>query len=161
MNAIKTVSSLLVALVSLAGCAFTSVQPGMSRQDVIAHYGAPSRVVPLSSGTRLQYSSQPAGRSVVMVDLDAAGTVVSARQVMTPKEFSRVEPGKWTRQDVELEFGRPATVDRVASWAGDIMTYRWLDSDQRMYFWVYLDGQGVVQRTGQGMEFSSRSHNRL
>ena len=96
-----------------------------------------------------------------MVDLDAAGTVVSARQVMTPKEFSRVEPGKWTRQDVEHEFGRPATVDRVASWAGDIMTYRWLDSDQRMYFWVYLDGQGVVQRTGQGMEFSSRSRNRL
>ena len=161
MKVTKTLFSLAAVALAMAGCALTTVQPGMLRQDVIAHYGAPSRVVPLSSGTRLQYSTQPAGRSVVMVDLDAGGTVVAARQVMTPKEFSRVEPGKWTRQDVEREFGRPATVDRVASWAGDILTYRWLDSDQRMYFWVYLDGQGMVQRTGQGMEFSTRSHNRL
>ena len=157
MNAFKTVASLAAASLWMAGCAYTPVQPGMSRQDVIARYGSPSRIVPLSSGTRLQYSTQPAGRSVVMVDLDAAGAVVAARQVMTPKEFSRIEPEKWTRHDVEVEFGRPATVDRVAFWAGDIMTYRWLDSDQRMFFWVYLDGQDVVRRTGQGMEFFSRS----
>lgn len=157
MNPPKAISSLVAALLLFAGCAFTSVQPGMSREDVIARNGAPSRVVPLNPGTRLQYSTQPAGQSVVMVDLDAEGRVIAARQVMTPKEFSRIEPGKWTRQDVEREFGRPAMIDRVASWAGDIMTYRWLDSDQRMFFWVYLDEQGVVRRTGQGMEFHARS----
>lgn len=158
MKPVKTISGVAAIFLALAGCAFSTVQPGMSRQEVIARYGTPSRVVSLDSGTRLQYSSQPAGQSVVMVDLDAAGTVISARQVMTQKEFSRIVPDKWTRPDVEREFGRPASVDRVASWSGDIMSYRWLDADQRMFFWVYLDGQGVVRRTGQGMEFRNRSH---
>lgn len=158
MNAFKTIPRLLAVVLSLAGCAFTNVQPGMSREQVIALYGAPSRVVALNQGTRLQYSTQPAGRSVVMVDLDAEDRVIAARQVMTPNEFSRIQPGTWTRQDVEREFGRPARVDRVASWAGDIMNYRWLDSEQKMFFWVYLDDQGVVRRTGQGMEFQSRFH---
>jgi len=155
---VKTISGFAATFLALAGCTFSSVQPGMSRQEVIDRYGTPSRVVPLDSGTRLQYSSQPAGQRVVMVDLDAAGMVISARQVMTPKEFSKIVPEKWTRYDVEREFGRPATIDRVASWSGDIMSYRWLDLDQRMFFWVYLDGQGVVRRTGQGMEFRTRSH---
>lgn len=157
MKLIKNVAS-VAAVLLMAGCAVTAVQPGMSRQDVIAQYGAPSRVVPLSAGTRLQYSTQPSGQSVVIVDLNAAGRVVEAREVMTLKELIKIEPGKWSREDVEREFGRPATVDRVASWSGDIMTYRWLDSDQPMYFWVYLDGRGMVQRTAQGMEFPFRMH---
>lgn len=157
MKAIKTVPSLAVALLFIAGCAFTAVQPGMSRADVMAHYGTPSRELPLAAGTRLQYSRQPAGQTAVMVDLDAAGKVVAVRQVMTPAEFSKIEPGTWTREDVEREFGRPATVDRVASWSGDIMTYRWRDNNiQDMYFWVYLDAGNRVQRTGQGMEIPVR-----
>ena len=141
----------------LTSCALAPVQPGMSQADVLKRYGTPTRIVPLNSGTRLQYSTEPAGQSVVMVDLDAAGKVVNARQVMTPAEFSKVQPGQWTREDVEREFGRPASVDRVASWPGDIMTYRWLSSNiYDMYFWVYLDGRNVVQRTGQGIEFPAR-----
>ncbi|MEO7888266.1 MAG: hypothetical protein ABIR76_16180, partial [Polaromonas sp.] len=63
--------------------------------------------------------------------------------------------------DMEREFGRPATIDHVASWPGDIMTYRWQDSgDQPMFFWAYLDGNNVVQRAGQGMEFPMRVNDR-
>jgi hypothetical protein len=65
-----------VAALLLAGCAFTH-QPGMSREQVLASYGTPTRTVPLASGTRLQYSAQP-GPDGHMVDLDAAGKVVSA-----------------------------------------------------------------------------------
>jgi hypothetical protein len=152
MKVFKTVSS-LAAVLLMAGCAFNAVRPGISREEVIAYRGAPTRTVPLSSGTRLQYSGQPAGQWAVMVDLDAAGKVVSVRQVLDPREFSRVEPGKWTREDMEREFGRSASIDRVATWPGDIMTYRWLESyNQGMLFWAYLDGHNVVQRTGQGME---------
>lgn len=150
MSLQKRMSSLAV-LLAITACA--TVEPGMSRQDVVAHYGKPSRVLALGAGERLQYSGQPAGQSAVMVDLDAAGRVVSVRQVLTAKEFATIEPGKWTREEVEREFGRPASVDRVASWPGDIMTYRWRDSTQDMYFFVYLDAANRVQRTGQGMEF--------
>ncbi|MGV8804747.1 MAG: hypothetical protein ACWA6Y_07280 [Polaromonas sp.] len=141
----------------LTGCALEPVQPGMSQAEVFKLYGSPTRIVSLNSGTRLQYSTEPAGQSVVMVDLDVAGKVLAVRQVMMPAEFSKIQPGQWTREDVEREFGRPASVDRVASWPGDIMTYRWLSNNiDDMYFWVYLDARNVVQRTGQGMEIPVR-----
>ena len=158
MKLVKTVFSLAAAVLLMAGCAFTPVKPGMSRDEVIASYGTPTRVVTVGAGTRLQYSTQPAGQSVVMVDLDAAGKVIVVRQVMALNEFSKIEPGKWTREDVEREFGRPALVDRVSSWPGDILTYRWLDYEQSKYFWVYLDAGNRVQRTGQGMEIPVRMH---
>ena len=152
MRIFKTFASLAAVAVMLAGCAFTPVQPGMSRAQVVASYGTPTRIVPLATGSRLQYSRQPAGQSAVMVDLDAAGKVVVVREVLKQQEFLRIEPGQWTRGDVEREFGPPAWTDRVASWSGDIMNYRWRDSAQDMFFWVYLDANNRVQRTGQGIE---------
>ena len=146
---------LLVSLVWLGGCAllpFGGVTPGMSREDVLARMGQPGAVVAIPQGTRLQYSGQPTGQFAFMVDLDAAGRVLSARQVLNARDFARIEPGKWTKGDVLREFGRPAKVDRVASWQGDIMTYRWYDL-QDLFYWVYLDGNQVVQRAHPGMEF--------
>lgn len=155
MTLFRYVLPLWLGVLLVAGCA-SPVLPGMSRDQAIASYGTPSRVVPLATGTRLQYSRQPAGQETVMVDLDAAGRVVSVRQVLTAAEFARVVPGQWTRDDIEREFGRPARVDRVASWQNDILTYRWLDVTQDMFWFVYLDANNVVQRTGQGMEFRMR-----
>jgi len=91
-----------------------------------------------------------------MVDLDTAGRVVSVQQVLNPVDFARILPGQWTRLDVEREFGQPAMVDRVMSWSGDIMTYRWMDADQPMFFYVYLDAANRVGRIGQAMEFPLR-----
>lgn len=138
------------------GCAVQSVQPGASREEVVARYGTPSRVVALAGGTRLQYSRQPAGQSAVMVDLDAAGRVASVREVLNPAGFSAVVVGQSTREDTERALGRPAMVDRVASWAGDILTYRWRDTDQDMQYWFYLDANQVVQRTGYAAEIPIR-----
>ena len=155
----KTLSIFCVAALAsllLASCAVTAVKPGMTQGEVIAGYGRPSAIVPISTGTRLQYSLQPLGRSVVMVDLDASGRVVGAKEVMTPAEFSKIEVGKWTRGDIEREFGPPAIVDGVASWRGEIMTYRWRDAVTDMFFFVYLDAANIVQRTGQGMEIPTR-----
>lgn len=153
MQALQAAAGVLVSVLLTTACAVQMAQPGMSREDVISRFGAPSRVLPLGAGTRLQYSGQPAGQTAVMVDLDAAGKVVRAREVLTQAEFSKIEVGKWTRADVEREFGRPARIDRVASWSGDIMNYRWLDAGADKLFWVYLDAGNVVQRTGQGFEY--------
>ena len=153
-----TCSFIAAALLTLAaGCAVQSVQPGATREEVMARYGAPSMVVPLASGTRLQYSRQPAGQTATMVDLDAAGRVVSVRQVLNPADFSRVVVDQWTRADTEREFGRPASIDRIGTWSGDILTYRWRDAASfDMYFWVYLDASNVVRRTGQGMDIKGK-----
>ena len=143
----------VLAIALLSGCSVVQVKPGTSRAEVLALYGQPSREVPIANGSRLQYSYQPAGQQAVMVDLDAAGRVVSSRQVLQSAEFARIGINQWSRADVEREFGRSATIDRVANWPGDIMTYHWKDASQDMFFYVYLDRANIVQRTGQGMDF--------
>lgn len=157
MRVIPSLSVIAMAAL-LVGCALAPLKPGMSRDEVISRRGSPSAIVPLAGGgSRLQYSGQPAGQFADMVDVDAAGKVVAVRQVLAPAEFARIELGKWTRQDVEREFGRPAKIDRVYSWPEDIMTYRWRDANSMdMLFWVYLDSRNVVQRVGQGMEIRTR-----
>ncbi len=144
----------------LAGCASEALVPGMSRDEVVARLGQPAKVIPLGTGQRLQYSRQPAGQWAMMVDLDASGKVVQARQVLKAAEFARIAPGLWTRDDVEREFGRPARIDRVASWTGDVWTYRWTDGHD-MFYWVYMDPGGVVRRTQQGMEFFNSPKERM
>lgn len=140
-------------LSACAGNPFGGVLPGMTHDAVIQKMGQPSRVVRLPAGERLQYSQQPAGQYAWMVDLDTAGRVVQARQVLTAGEFSRIAPGTWTREDVEREFGRPARIDAVANWRGPIMTYRWRDAGNiNMFYWVYLDQNNVVRRAHPGME---------
>nr|WP_315491886.1 hypothetical protein [uncultured Rhodoferax sp.] len=145
---------LLAAVVALAlgACASTSVQPGMSRGEVVTRMGQPSSVLPLEAGTRLQYSRQPAGQQVFNVDLDASGRVVQFRQMLVAEEFQRIGLGQWTRADVERSFGPPAFVEHAAHWPGDILTYRW-SNGQDMFYWIYLDANNVVRRAEPGVQY--------
>ena len=139
----------------LAACSSLSTIPvsvGASQDEVLARYGPPTAMVALPVGKRLQYSMQPAGQSALMVDLDAAGRVTSVRQVLNPTDFARVAVGQWTRADTLREFGRPASVEHVGNWSGDILMYRWQYANDPMLFYVYLDANQVVQQTGTGME---------
>jgi hypothetical protein len=151
----KFISVLAALLVSACATPFNGfdVQPGAARDAVIARMGPPTRIVPLPDGERLQYSLQPFGQYAWMVDVDRAGKVVRARQVLTEQDFNRIQPG-WTRADVEREFGPPALVDGVSSWPGPVLTYRWKDRvGSDMFYFVYLDQQGIVRRAHPGMEF--------
>ncbi|HET8746702.1 MAG TPA: hypothetical protein VFM98_13935 [Ramlibacter sp.] len=165
MIEIKSLSSLAAALL-LAACASpfaaSGIAPGTPRDEVLARLGPPTRVVPLAEGgQRLQYSLQPAGQYAWMVDVDAAGRVTGSRQVLNERDFNRIVPGTWTGADVEREFGPPARVDSVASWNGPVLTYRWRDlQGADMFYWVYLDPQGVVRRAHPGMEFRDRMFDR-
>jgi hypothetical protein len=138
----------LVVLASL-GCA---VKPGMTREEVIATLGRPTAELERNGVRRLQYSRQPMGQSVVMVDLAPDGRVQQSREVMNLAEFSAIDvSGNSTRDDILWAFGPPARIDRVASWPGDIWSYRWRES-QDMWFWVYFDNGGRVRRTQQGLD---------
>jgi hypothetical protein len=162
----KLILTTTAAVAVLAGCASpfagSDMPPGSPRDAVVARMGPPQRVVPMpSGGQRLQYSLQPVGQHAWMVDLDASGRVVQSRQVLTEGNFHRIEAGKWTRDDVEREFGRPAWIDSVASWRGPIMTYRWRDTaNSDMFYYVYLDERNVVQRAHPGMEFVNAPNDR-
>jgi hypothetical protein len=150
----------LLATLVLAGCAgpgsSLGLAPGTPRDQVVASAGKPTQIVSLpGGGERLQYSLQPLGRFAYMFDLDASGRLVRARQVLTAQEFSRIQPDTWTQGDVEREFGPAAEMHGVASWNGPVMTYRWRERNDDMFYWVYLDPQGVVRRSHPGMDFIS------
>ncbi|GAB3768086.1 lipoprotein [Ramlibacter monticola] len=147
----------LAAAAVLGGCAHPwntmNIPPGTPHDEVIARAGPPIRELPLpGGGQRMQYTLQPLGRYAFMVDLDPSGRVVQTRQVLTPSEFNRIQPG-WTRDDVLREFGPPAELTRVTSFYGDVMTYRWAEGNNPMFYFVYVDPNGIVQRSHQGMEF--------
>jgi hypothetical protein len=153
----------LAAAAALAACASgTNLQPGASREAVIASMGRPTAVVPLpNGGQRLQYSQQPAGQYAWMADLDPSGRLVSLRQVLNETDFSRIVVGQWTRADVEREFGPPARVEGLRGWDGPILTYRWnMGPDMDRFYWVYLDPQGVVRRAHPGIEVLRASPDR-
>jgi hypothetical protein len=86
----------------------------------------------------------------------ASSSPLAPYRQLDPAVFSRVVSDRSTRADVERDLGPPASVDRVYSWNGDILTYRWTSGDQPMFFWAYLDPQNVVRKTGEGMEFPIR-----
>jgi hypothetical protein len=158
----KSHLSAATAALVLSACAASvggqGVAPGMPRDQVIAQMGPPTRIVPLpGGGQRLQYSQQPAGPYAWMVDVDPAGRVVGSRQVLNELDFNRIVPGQWTGADVEREFGPPARVERVASWNGPVLTYRWRDRQNApMFYSIYLDAQNVVRRAHPGMEARDR-----
>ena len=149
-------AAVLLAALVVAGCAHPwhsmNLAPGTPREQVIAQAGQPVREFELpQGGRRLQYTLQPLGQYAFNVDLDAAGRLVRTTQVLTAANFQRIEPGSWTRADIDREFGPPARIDGVASWDGPIYTYRWYDHGD-MFYWVYFDRQGVVRRAHPGIE---------
>jgi hypothetical protein len=149
------VAALAVLLAACTGFPYGGypIAPGTPRGAILAHNGPPTRVVPLAGGgERLQYSLQPDGQQTWMVDVDAGGNVVRAYNALTFENFNRIQPG-WTMADIEREFGPPARVDGVASWDGPVWTWRWRDiANADMFYYVYFDGRGIVQRAHQGME---------
>lgn len=153
MTATRTLALALFStlLLLLTGCAVT---PGMTRDEVLSARGKPTAELDRAGVHRLQYSTQPMGQSVLMVDMDAHGRVQQAREVMNLNAFSQIDlSGSTTRDDILWAFGPPAQVDHVMSWTGDIWAYRWREV-QDMWFWVYFDPQGVVRRTQQGLDLT-------
>lgn len=162
LQSLRLALSLGLIATYLAACSTAPIEPGATQADVIAKYGKPTAVVTLPAsasdasrpgGTRLQYSAQPAGQTAFMVDLDPAGQVTMARQVLNPSDFSRVTTSQWTKSDTLREFGRPASVERVGNWSGDILVYRWKYANDDMLFYVYLDANQIVQQTGTAVEY--------
>lgn len=142
-------AAVFLVVAGLTGCANLpgNMPAGQSLEQTIARLGLPTGRYPLPTGERLQYSYEPSGRQVFNLDFDRAGMLVSSRQAMTEAEFAKVLPQVWTAADVERTFGKPALVGGVAFFNGPVWTYRYDDVTFHKLFHVFLDPQGLVQRT--------------
>ena len=137
--------------VMLTGCAqpWQQFQPGEDQSALITHLGAPRETYDLPNGNRrLMWPTQPMGETTTAADVDAAGKILSVRQVLQPNEFYRAEVGKWTRDDVLVNFGRPVETSYFPLMKREVWTYRYLeDNVWYMMFSFYFDDQGVLRTT--------------
>jgi hypothetical protein len=135
----------LALLVACAGMP-ERLAPGTARAEIEQRLGRPTAVHALPDGMLLQYSRQPAGQQVYNLQLDAQGRLRQVEQVMDRAAFDAVSVDRWTREQVLLRFGRPALVERVARFDGDIWTYRFLETTIHRQAHIHIDPAGTVRR---------------
>ena len=81
----------------------------------------PSAEYPLpGGGTRLEFRQ---GRQTYMLDFDAAGLLVSSRQVLTPEVFATITPGM-TQDQVLARIGRPVHTVGIGWQKQQLWSYR-------------------------------------
>lgn len=139
----------LLAVLVLAACSSmpSRVELGTPRAEIERRLGAPTAVIALADGQRLQYSGQPAGPQVYNLDLGPDGRLRRVEQVLDIFWMQQnIAPDRWTRDDVLRHMGRPALVERVWSFTGDVWTYRFLENNNPRQAHVHIDPQGVVRK---------------
>lgn len=132
----------------LTGCAVAEWQKiGAPRAEVLHDMGRPTLAYALpGGGERLLYSLQPAGQQVYHLDFDDRQRLARVQQVLTVEQFHRLRNAVDTRDSVLQQFGPPALVEGVASFKGDIWTYRLRENGASRQAHVHIDPAGVVRR---------------
>ena len=101
-----------LALLAAAGCdpqRLSELQPGVSTEaDVRDRFGAPEMIWEEPGGARtFEYNRQPAGQVNYMITLGPDGKLAGVRQVLTPENFARIQPGM-PMSEVRRMLGKPA-----------------------------------------------------
>jgi hypothetical protein len=136
---------------TLSGCAHPhqQIEQGTDEAGVVARLGPPKETYDLpNGGKRLMWPTQPMGTTTAVADLDSSGKVVSMRQVLQENEFYRAEVGKWTRNDVLVNFGQPFETSYFSRMKREVWSYRYQENNiNYMIFHFYFDDQGVLRLT--------------
>lgn len=135
-------------VVGSVGCASParSLVVGMPRADVERALGMPNARHALPVGERLEFATGPYGRTTWMVDLNAAGKLESARQVLDERHLLEVQarlPGM-TRDALLRTLGRPGEV-RGGGWqGGQVWSWRY-ETHWCLWFQVSIGDDGRVR----------------
>jgi SmpA / OmlA family len=140
----------------LAACdpqRIAELEEGVSTEaDVKARFGEPQQVWDGSGGARVfEYSRQPEGHRNYMITIGPDGRMSALRQVLTPQNFARVQPGMMM-EDVRRLLGQshkstPFDIQRETHW-----DWRFLDgpnaSDAKVFTVIFnADWRVVSTRT--------------
>jgi SmpA / OmlA family len=148
---------LFTALLGLGGCdpqAIKELEEGVSTEaDVRARFGEPERVWDGVSGERIfEYNRQPAGHRNYMISIGADGKMSALRQVLTPENFAKVQPGMMM-EDVRKMLGKPMRVVPYELKKETYYNWRYLDApNTSMVFSAVFNGDMRVVRTESGLD---------
>jgi hypothetical protein len=156
MPRILALPPLVAAALLAAGCASAPPAPGTPRAEVVQRWGPPSAVHGLpGGGERIEYGGGAWGLQTWMIDLDATGRVLQARQVRSEAEFTRLQaaysqPPGMSGDEVLRWLGTPSEVS--GTWRGGIAwSWRYHSLDCR-WFWVVMDPSRRVVGSGYDLD---------
>ncbi|CDY73376.1 Probable lipoprotein transmembrane [Caballeronia glathei] len=139
----------LALLLSACAQPWQNYQAGADASTLIARLGPPREVYDLpSGGKRLMWPTQPLGETTTAADIDAAGKIVTVRQVLEDNEFYKAQIGTWTKKDVLVNFGRPVETSYFPLMKREVWTYRYMEANVwYMMYSFYFDDQGILRLT--------------
>jgi hypothetical protein len=135
----------------LLGCdarKLAELEEGVATEaDVRQRFGEPESVVDEADGGRtLAYTLLPEGRQNYMITIGADGRMSALRQVLTPANFAKVQPGM-TQAEVHRLLGRPAKTQVYALTPNEDWDWPFLDGTLAKVFTASFDKGGRVVAT--------------
>ena len=137
---------LLVGAAVLLGACATPLPPAATpRADVLRTWGPPTATHGLpQGGERLEYATGPFGKQTWMIDLDAAGRVTQARQVLTEAELFRLQSAQGLKADDVLRWIGTPGERRAARGGGQTWSWRY-DTNDCLWFQASLSAGGDLE----------------
>ena len=137
---------------SLAGCdpqRIKELEEGVSTEaDVRKRFGEPENVWDVPNGRVFEYNRQPQGQKNYMITIGPDGKMSALRQVLTPENFARVQPGM-TMEALRRLLGKPAKVTPYALKRETEWEWRWVQPpNSAMVFTAVLNDDQRVLRSG-------------
>ena len=132
MRQFSLVVSLLLGAVFLSACdsqRISELEEGVaSESDVRLKFGEPEKIWDGVNGSKIfEYNRQPAGAKNYMITIDASGKMSALRQVLTPANFAKIQPGMMM-EEVRKRLGKPMKMTPFE------LNRTW------HYDWRYMDG---------------------
>ena len=150
---LATALAAVVGLLALAGCdqqKISELEEGVATEaDVRARFGEPEKIWDAPDGGRtFEYNRQPAGHRNYMITIGTDGKMSALRQVLTPQNFAKVQPGMMM-EEVRKMLGKPARITPFELKGEVAYDWRYLESpNTHMVFTVFFDRDYRVLRTG-------------
>jgi hypothetical protein len=148
---LRTLGGLLGAVLALGACdpqAISELEEGVSTEaDVVQRFGQPERVWPEAGGAKtFEYNRQPEGLRNYMITIGADGRMSALRQVLTPDNFRRVQPGMGV-EEVRRLLGKPARQVSYALQNQIVWTWKFLEppSETRAFNVVFSPDYRVIR----------------
>ncbi|MDR3452943.1 MAG: outer membrane protein assembly factor BamE [Rhodoferax sp.] len=148
---------LLSVLLGLVGCdqqRISELEEGVSTEaDVRARFGEPEKIWEAPEGGRIfEYDRQPNGQKNYMITIGVDGKMSALRQVLTPENFAKVQPGM-TMEDVRKLLGKPAKISPYALKQEVDYDWRYIQPPNTwMVFTVTFDPDDRVLRAGSSAD---------
>ena len=152
-------AGLLGMMLSLIGCdprRISELEEGVSTEaDVRKRFGEPENVWDVPNGRVFEYNRQPQGQKNYMITIGPDGKMSALRQVLTPENFARVQPGM-AMEELRKLLGRPAKVTPYALKRETEWEWRWLQPpNSSMVFSAVLNDDQRVVRSGSSHDQST------